>query len=172
VWHPATGDLWIVDSGDGAPDELNHVEPGGDYATRQPDFVFEETESHPAGIAFYTSEAIPFWTGGLLVAQRGSWDRPEPAGYAVLVVPFDDTLAPTLPMGRVAPSDAYGHAYELVANMSLRGLGFFPYHPVDVAVSVEGWIYVALQEGRILRFRPRPKANEALPLYATSHPAN
>jgi hypothetical protein len=37
-------------------------------------------------------------------------------------------------------------------------MGFFPYQPVDVVVSAEGWLYVSVEEGRIFRFRPRPAA--------------
>ena len=45
-----------------------------------------------------------------------------------------------------------------LSKLSLMGVGLFPYHPVDVVIDAQGWIYVSLQEGRIFRFRPRPKS--------------
>ncbi|MBN1563160.1 MAG: hypothetical protein JXA10_04930 [Anaerolineae bacterium] len=181
AWHPDTGDLWVVDSaatnsseneGTPPPDELNRIAaattPGSDYAAATPAFTFIDAQNRPAGVAFYTSDAIPFWSGDLLVAQRGSWNVPEPAGYAVMVVPFDEDANPVYPMDRVAPRDTYARSYDAVSNLSLLGQGFYPYHPVDVAVSAEGWIYVALEEGRILRFRPRPQDNVGIDFRQTS----
>ncbi len=169
AWHPDTGDLWIVDSGASVA-RLNRIQPGEDDSARSPEFILDGAQNSPAGLVFYASEAIPFWTGALLVAERGSWNLPEPVGYAVIVVPFDADHNPTRPLDRVAPRESFRNVEMPVKNLSLLGHGFFPYHPVDVAVSPEGWIYVALEEGRILRFRPRPKANKPIPVYLTAHP--
>lgn len=186
AWHPDTGELWIVDSArilPGAsvvdlpaalipPDELNRLVAGADYGypacigTSTPDSPCAQTEppavtfpyqSRPAGLAFYPSDAFPFWQGDLIVALGGSWTLPEPEGYAVAVIGFDGG-EPDGSRDRIAPVDIHRLGKASLAALSLSRQGFFPYHPVDVAISVEGWIYVSMQEGRIFRFRPRPAA--------------
>ena len=166
---------------DGPPDELNRVVAGGDYGfpycegngtpvadlsspssgycdhTQPPSFTFAP-QSSPAGIAFYPYDGFPFWQNDLIVVLQGSWDRPEPAGYALVVVPFGADHQPDGSLDIIAPATDSLRFIQPLAGFSLRGLGFFPYHPVDVVVSREGWLYVSLEEGRILRFRPRPAA--------------
>jgi len=47
--------------------------------------------SHTAslGLAFYTKQTFPpEYHNGAFVAQRGSWNRSEPAGYKVVFIPF------------------------------------------------------------------------------------
>jgi hypothetical protein len=56
---------------------------------------------------------------------------------------------------RVAPIGVDTFASFTLAQFSLDGKGFYPYHPVDVVQSPEGWLYVSLAEGRVFRFRPR-----------------
>jgi glucose/arabinose dehydrogenase len=165
----------------GPPDELNHVIAGADYGfpycegggtpaadqrppsseycagTQPPTFTFTP-QSSPGGIAFYPYDGFPFWTNDLIVVLRGSWDRPEPAGYALVVVPFGDDHQPGGNLDVIAPSTDSRRMVRSIAGFSLAGMGFFPYHPVDVVVSAEGWLYVSVEEGRILRFRPRPAA--------------
>jgi glucose/arabinose dehydrogenase len=185
AWHPDSGELWIVDRGRilperglfGPRDEINRFVPGADYGfplcydDRVPDAAFGATEadctgtvgpevmypyqSAPAGIVFYLHDAFPTWKGDLLVAQNGSWDRLEPNGYAVVVTGFDGPV-PDGTQDVIAPHQEPRFVPKTITLYSLLGQGFFPYRPVDVAVSPEGWIYVALQEGRIVRFRPRP----------------
>jgi len=180
AWHPATGELWIVDRASpaalGAPDELNRWTAGADYGfpacvgDREPDPRFsgdadacQSTEpprltfphqSSPSGIAFYPYDAFPFWEGDLITALNGSSDRPEPAGYALVAVEFAEGQ-PAGTVDQIAPAGTHGETIS-VPEYSLLGRGFYPYHPVDVVVSREGWLYVSLQEGRILRLRPRP----------------
>lgn len=142
AWGPSTGDLWILDG--------DQVLTANGNAIPLPD------QSRPTGLTFYMHDGFPSWQGDLLVALGGSWDRPEPAGYALDVISFDGA-APDGTRGRVAPvADPPFAAYSL-AEFSLNGMGFFPYHPADVVISPDGWIYVSLEEGRIYRFRPRPK---------------
>ncbi|NDJ78966.1 MAG: hypothetical protein GYB65_22170 [Chloroflexi bacterium] len=177
-WHPETGDLWVVDAGPLPGGEgplyaaLNRVVPGADDVADfgapdcmpggEPCAGVEEaaltlpSSSNPAGVVFYDHTAFGAWPGDLLVAQAGSWDLSEPQGYALILLEFDGgalsgvqrTIAPT----SVAPAPV-----ESLAEYSLSGRGFFPEHPIDVAISPEGWIYVALQEGGVLRYRPVPE---------------
>ncbi len=165
----------------GPPDELNRV-PGdldgkiADFgfgvcgtgaqpapnpvacAAALPPAVTFPAQSSPSGVAFYPSDRYPFWQGDLLVALRGSWDVLEPTGFGVTVIGFGADGQPDGGQDWVAPTTENGSTFDDLpqSELSLAGMGFFPFHPSDVAVSPEGWIYVAVEEGRILRYRPRP----------------
>lgn len=184
AWHPETGDLWIVDRAlpaaeigqAGPPDELNRWAAGADYGfpacvgDRQPDPRFGGDEaacratepprltfphqSSPSGVAFYPFDAFPFWKGALITVLNGSWNRIEPAGYALVAVGFTDGQ-PDGTLSQIAPAGPRGETIS-IPEYSLADKGFYPFHPVDVVVSDEGWLYLSLQEGRILRLRPRP----------------
>jgi len=125
------------------------------------------TQSHPGGIAFYPVDdpkGWQDWHNDLIVTLSGLWDRPEPAGYAVDIVHFGGDARPTGTITPLAPTSLDGAYFQdTLAQYSLLGRGFFPYHPVDVVVSAEGWLYVSLQEGR----SPRPAARDTLELTPT-----
>jgi glucose/arabinose dehydrogenase len=132
-------------------------------------------QSHPGGIVFYPfddPEGWDYWHNDLIVTLSGSWDLPEPAGYALVAVNFGDDARPDGAITRLAPASSPLVVYysDTLAEFSLLGRGFFPYHPVDVVVSAEGWLYVSLQEGRILRFRPRPAAQATAEPTPTQEP--
>ena len=158
-----SGDARPVDFGfpycdaDRVPDPALGADAESCAATTPPDATFP-TQSSPTGAVFYASDGFPFWQDDLMVVLHGSWSLAEPTGYAVVVVGFDEhglpdgtqeRLTPTLP-----PGDAF--ASESLAQFSLKGWGFFPYHPVDVVMSADGWLYVSVGEGRIFRYRPHP----------------
>ncbi len=112
-----------------------------------------DPQSAPTGIAFYPNSpgmAFPQFADGLLVVTSGSWDTPTIAGYELWLVPFASGH-PSTPQ-RLIPADTERSS----SDAALVALSFFPDHPVAVAVSAEGWIYVATREGRIVRLRPRP----------------
>lgn len=178
----------------GPPDELNRVVRGADYGfphcagDRQPDpilppqtadgcarteppaFTFAP-QSNPGGIAFYEDDGFPFWTGDLIVALRGSATLAEPAGYALAVVGFGDDGQPDGNYALIAPASEHRRFQRTLAAFSLARQGFYPYHPVDVVISAEGWLYVSVQEGRVFRFRPRPAAGSVQALAPTPSPA-
>lgn len=164
----------------GLPDELNLVKTGVDYGfpacdeehipdpesgagdsdmcadTKSPHLFFPY-QSNPSGMVFYTHDAFPAWKNDLIVVLRGSWDLPEPAGYALSVVKFGPSFRPVGWVTPIVPNSVHpSYAGYSLAQYSLLGFGFFPYHPVDVVVSPEGWLYVSLEEGRIIRLRPNP----------------
>jgi glucose/arabinose dehydrogenase len=124
--------------------------------TKSPRLVFPY-QSNPSGMVFYTHDAFPAWKNNLIVVLRGSWDLPEPVGYALLVVQFSGKRKPTGLVMHIVPDSVHpSYAGYSLAQYSLLGFGFFPYHPFDVAVSPEGWLYVSFEEGRIIRLRPNP----------------
>ncbi len=174
---------------DGPPDELNRLAAGetrpidfgfpycdGDRvpdpalgatiescaATVLPALTFPY-QSSPSGAAFYLPDGFPFWQDDLIVVLNGSWSIPQPAGYAVTVVAFGGDALPDGTQQRMVPALPPGDPFagEILAEYSLKGRGFFPYHPVDVVVSGQGWVYVSVEEGRIFRYRPRPAASAA-----------
>lgn len=174
AWHPVTGELWLVDGGGpDAPAELNRIVPGADYgfpacpgdraleapdapecAGAEPPAALLPVQSGPAAVAFYQSGAFALWQGDLLVALSGSWSLPEPSGYALAALDFVDD-APTGRLDTIVPSSAPPIQHRSLAAIALAGRGFYPQHPVGVAVTPEGWIVIATQEGRVFRARPR-----------------
>lgn len=118
AWEPTTGALWTaVNERDGLgddlpPDFITRVRDGAFYgwpyaywgthedprhAGRRPDLVARSvtpdfaTGAHTATINlhFYRGRQFPArYRGGAFVAQRGSWNRTELAGYRVAFVPF------------------------------------------------------------------------------------
>jgi glucose/arabinose dehydrogenase len=90
--------------------------------------------SHTAslGLVFYNKTAFPSrYHNGIFVAQHGSWNRKELAGYKVVFVPF----ANGKPSG---PAEDFltGFKVEGSADSEVRG------RPVDVAVLADGSILV------------------------------
>lgn len=79
-WHPATGQLWAVEHGASAHDELNLIRPGGNYGWPQltgpdtaPGFTGPVLESGtdtwaPSGASFYRGETLRGWQSNLFYA--------------------------------------------------------------------------------------------------------
>ncbi|SRR5579871_4966088 len=120
AFHPQTGQLWAaVQERDGLGDRipgdyLTHVEQNGFYgwpyayigkhpqpgfanlapdkvnATITPDLLFE-AHSSVLDFVFYEGDQFPpEYQGHAFVALKGSWNRSEPTGYKVVMVPFKD----------------------------------------------------------------------------------
>ena len=119
-WAPGTKTLWtVVNERDGLGDELvpdyfTSVKQGGFYGWpytyfgQNIDIRVKETMpllvkksivpdvnlgSHTAslGLAFYTARSFPEkYKGGVFLAQHGSWNRSELAGYKVIFIPFSN----------------------------------------------------------------------------------
>ncbi len=107
-------------------------------------------ESTPRGMLTYDSETLPAWQGGVLLALGGSWNAPVISGYSVRLYHF--TTEGTLYSTQQVVPNYYGFAESEAA---LLRASFHPYQLMGIAISAEGWLYTALAEGRIYRFRPR-----------------
>lgn len=109
-FHPETGDLWIVEFGPQAGDELNIVEPGNNYGWPivsygieysgelindgiseheaqgfvEPRYYWDPT-SAPSGMSFYDNDAIPEWENSLFIGGLAS-------SYIARVVIEGDTI--------------------------------------------------------------------------------
>jgi hypothetical protein len=112
--------------------------------------------STPADMLFYTADGFPFWQDDLIVTLAGSWNRAEPSGYAVAVIGFGADGLPDGGYERIAPISTHPNFAFPLARYSLMGMGFSPYHPTALALSPQGWIYIAEQDGRIMGVRPQP----------------
>jgi glucose/arabinose dehydrogenase len=126
AFSPTAGHLWFTDNGrdliaDDLPaDELNEVtQPGQDFGfpyCHQGDLLDAEfgqgkscadyvppavkLGAHVAalGLAFYTGSMFPpGYTGALIIARHGSWNRSEKVGYDLAIVRFDDDGRPLEP---------------------------------------------------------------------------
>ena len=83
-WHPQTGELFITEHGPATNDEINILEPGGNYgwpnvlgAAGDPNFLDPILSFTPtlalAGAAFYTGDKLPqSWQGNYLFANLRS----------------------------------------------------------------------------------------------------
>lgn len=109
-FHPETGDLWIVEFGPQAGDELNIIEPGNNYGWPivsygieytgelindgiseheaqgfvEPRYYWDPT-SAPSGMSFYDNDAIPEWENNLFIGGLAP-------NYIVRVVIEDDLI--------------------------------------------------------------------------------
>lgn len=103
--------------------------------------------SAPHGLLYYSSGAMPQWQGGLFVALSGSWNATTLSGYAIY------WLKPEQPSAyqQIIPS-YFGLSAEMLA---LRRISFHPLQLMSILTDGNGWLYTALAEGYIYRFRPR-----------------
>jgi glucose/arabinose dehydrogenase len=154
-WHPQTKELWFTDNGrdwmgdDRPPDELNRApQPGMHFGfpychgKNLPDDEFRamscaetvapvvELVPHVAalGMRFYTGDSFPApWRDGIFIAEHGSWNRTDPAGYRVMFVPVRDSQA--------GPASVFASGW--LDGGVARG------RPVDVAVLSDGSLLVS-----------------------------
>jgi glucose/arabinose dehydrogenase len=155
-WHPLTQELWFTDNGrdwmgdDLPPDELNHaLEKGMHFGfpychgKNIPDPQFGkkhkceefvppamELGAHVAslGMRFYTGTMFPAeYRNQIFIAEHGSWNRSELAGYRVTLVKLEK--------GRAVK-------YEVFAEGWLDWAGAWG-RPVDVQVMPDGALLVS-----------------------------
>ncbi len=112
-----------------------------------------EPGSHPTGVQFYQGDAFPAYKNSLLVELAGSWNQTVTTGYALMLVPFDANGKPGV-VEQLIPNPKTSRPY--LSDASLYRLSFYPDHLIGIAVSREGWIYLSMSEGRIIRYRPMP----------------
>ncbi|MEQ8232917.1 MAG: PQQ-dependent sugar dehydrogenase [Gammaproteobacteria bacterium] len=156
-WHPDTGELWFSDNGrdwlgdDRPPGEINRVDSpgahfgfpyvhGGDIldpefgsghaaADYTPPALRLGAHVAPLGIEFYRGVAFPAdYAGALFVAEHGSWNRSEKAGYRVMVARFT--------------ADGSVASYVPFIEGWLRGDAYWG-RPVDIETMADGSLLIA-----------------------------
>ncbi|WP_432259513.1 PQQ-dependent sugar dehydrogenase [Cupriavidus sp. TMH.W2] len=170
-WHPATHELWFTDNGrdrmgDDVPDdELNRVTAPGQHfgypychagTVADPEYGRKRSCSefvppvaglgaHVAalGMRFYTGTQFPAaYRNNIFIAEHGSWDRSEPAGYRVVRVSLDEA-------GKAVRQEVFAQGW-------LRG-GKAWGRPVDVLVAPDGSLLVSDDlAGAVYRIRYQP----------------
>lgn len=167
-FEPVSGALWTAvnerdELGDDlVPDYITSVREGAFYGWpyayfgpnedprrkgERPDLVAKTIApdvpmgAHTAslGLAFYRGTSFPGeWRGGAFVAQHGSWNRSELAGYAVVHVPFTE--------GKPKPPRRDFLTGFIADAAQTKVFG----RPVGLAQLADGALLVADDEGRIV----------------------
>ena len=155
-WHPETRELWFTDNGrdylgdDAPPDELNHATAAGQHfgypychggKLADPEFgkkrecrefraPAQALGAHVAslGMRFYTGGQFPAtYRNQVFIAEHGSWNRSEKAGYRVTLVRLEGSRAV---------------AYEPFAEGWLQGQSAWG-RPADLLVAPDGALLVS-----------------------------
>ncbi len=162
-------------------DELNRVENGTDYGfplcitgdelacagTQAPTLRFLPQVA-PVAFLPYVGQAFPLLEGKMLMAMMGKASASIPIGYELTALdatppnPEEWQFTPIAPVDnsivdvvlRVIPS-SWGVFYDNPTSeyLSRRGAGFYPHLFYGVAISPEGWIYLASGGGRLYALR-------------------
>ena len=82
----------------------------------------------------------------------GSNDQAHLEGYTLAVVHFEAGIPVSTHV--IIPEKGFSAEHLDLQSIHYQGSGFWPHRPLDVTVSVEGWIYVSVGGGRILVLRP------------------
>jgi glucose/arabinose dehydrogenase len=165
TWHPETGDLWFTDNGrdmlgdDIPPGELNHAprvgmhfgfpychggeipdpEFGADRSCDEFESPAQKLGPHvaPLGVLFYTGRMFPEeYSGQVLIAEHGSWNRSKKIGYRISLVRMID--------GRASGYEVFAEGWLQGEEVSGR--------PVDLLVLPDGALLVSDdQNGTIYR---------------------
>ena len=183
VYAPAdmaivNGRLWLVDSAPlPAPqgallDELNSLSTGADFGypgclgadtpavpggcagTTPPERVFP-AGSQPASLLLYAGSALENLQGQLLLALGGTSGGLNLTGYQLLLL---DRAHPDVPPTVLMPfASSIDPALSALTpeQLNWRGVGLYPWRPLDLAETREGWVYISLAGGRILALRPQ-----------------
>jgi glucose/arabinose dehydrogenase len=135
----------------------------------KPDYLFKPF-AMPISMVEYTGEAFADLQGKLLLLLAGTPNRSDPSGFELMAfIPVTerdqtefDTLVPHDPSISFNVEYTYGTMREGLGYyinpdselLTRRGAGFYPHQPLSVAISPEGWIYIAISGGRIYALRP------------------
>jgi hypothetical protein len=111
--------------------------------------------SQPASLLFYDGGALENLQGRLLLALGGTSGTTRLVGYQLLVLDLDSPdAAPTVLMPFASSVDPSMISLT-PEQLNWRGVGLYPWRPLDLAATREGWITIGLAGGRILALRPQ-----------------
>ena len=138
----------------------------------------------PSSLAAYPHDVLPGTQDTLIVVLRGEASQIDLVGYKVIMITFDEADQPLgatvlipfrFQFGRQAylPYRDQGLYWETFIHINELGFGFYPQHPLAVAVSPQGWIYISITGGRIIALRPRSERDDYhlyYPIWAPMNP--
>ncbi|MBN2472148.1 MAG: PQQ-dependent sugar dehydrogenase [Anaerolineae bacterium] len=125
--------------------------------------------SAPAGMAFYSGAAFPEFADDLLIALQGERHAATTYGYALARLCLDaagqpeacldaygspvlDSAGTPVESEILVPADIhFGYSLEVI---NFQQQGFYPEHPIDIAISPEGYIALSIREGRLIQITP------------------
>lgn len=142
------------------------------------------TGAVPTSLAAYGHDLLPGTEDTLIVVLSGEPSQVDFVGYKVIMISFDDDDRPlgstvifpfAYESGRQAyiPYRGQGLFWEKFIHLNEQGFGIYPQHPLAVAVSPEGWIYIGITGGRIVALRPRydwPDHHLLYPIWTPMNP--
>lgn len=109
-------------------------------------------ESTPSAMIYYDhphfARLRADFQGSLIVALAGSWNAATISGYELIRVTFEDGV----PTAHKFIPDYFGQS---TSDAALLRASFYPYRVSGLTVSEEGWLYAAVADGYIYRFRLR-----------------
>jgi glucose/arabinose dehydrogenase len=134
-----------------------------------PDYAFKPF-AMPYSVLEYTGEAFADLQGKLLLLLAGTPNRSDPSGFELIaftpmterdqtefdtLVPYDLSISYNVEYTYGTMRQGAGHYFNGDSEMlTRRGAGFYPHHPLSIAISPEGWIYIAVSWGKIYVLRP------------------
>ncbi len=124
------------------------------------------TGANPSSLAAYPHDLLPGTEDTLIVVLRGDPSQVDIVGYKVIMITFDEADQPLgatilVPFRFQTGVQAYspyrdeGLFWSETIYLSEQGYGIYPQHPLAVAVSPQGWIYISITGGRIVALRPK-----------------
>ncbi len=162
VFNPTTNEIWATENGRDflgdnlPPDEINIIRDGKNYGwpycygkkvvdpehnntnfcpTTEASTYNLQAHSAPLGLRFVTSSQFSAWSGDILVARHGSWNRTQPVGYDVVRLDVvGNTIVGESPFitGWLTPTNAK--------------LG----RPVDVIFGPDGSLYISDDKANLI----------------------
>jgi glucose/arabinose dehydrogenase len=162
AFNPTTGELWATENGrdflgdDLPPDEINIIRDGGHYgwpycygaripdpkhpqydcATTQASTHDTQAHSAPLGLAFVRGTQFPSaWSGDLIVARHGSWNRSQPVGY--------DLIRLDVQGNAVVGEEPFITGWLAAGNQKLG-------RPVDVIFGPDGSLYISDDKANLI----------------------
>jgi len=161
VFNPTSGEIWGTENGRDflgdnlPPDEINIIRDGGNYGwpfcygkkivdpqynsnscgTTQASTYNLQAHSAPLGLRFVTGSQFSSYSGDLLVARHGSWNRTQPVGYDIVRL---DVVGNT-----IVGESPFITGWLTSTNAKLG-------RPVDVIFGPDGSLYISDDKANVI----------------------
>jgi glucose/arabinose dehydrogenase len=158
IWQDT---LWVSDTHTNSSDELNLWTANADFSTQDPIYRFAPN-TFPSALLAYHGTAFPELNNHALLLLSGQANNPFPEGYQLIAIertPDTNTFKHLIPHDTsiTASQDVLYQTQYVSADMQVltaRGAGFFPHHPIGLAIDTHGWIFISTTGGYLYLLRP------------------